>query len=174
MPRLQRLLGAVVLCACSGAFPAKPAQGQAGGCSRPAPGNHAGSCEALKSKDGEDSRHVGDVWIRCEETSGEHGTGGRGAAEFLATEGTEYWLEEVDRYLATLEKLRPPEEVKKLRREHGKWEKGLQAERDRAYKEAAEEYGEGSAAFYAGAWGELKVIRHRALELGCMIESSRK
>jgi hypothetical protein len=114
------------------------------------------------------------VWIRCEEASGEHGTGGRGAAEFIATEGTGYWLEEIDRYLATLEKRRTPEQAKKLRLEHDKWEKGLQAKRDRAHQDAAKEYGEGSAAVYAGAWGELKVIRHRALELGCMIESSRK
>jgi hypothetical protein len=175
MPSLRSLLAVLTFCLCGAAFSQNAAEGDVKKCKPPAPGNSAGSCEALKVKDVAESKHVGDVWIHCEDTSGEHGLGGLDAGMFLAQEARQYWWDEMDAYLARLEKLLPPEDFKKLKARHARWEKALSAAEESAYKAAEAEYPDGgTAVIYTGAWNALKINRDHALELGCMIESRRK
>jgi hypothetical protein len=175
MPILRNLLAAFTLCLSGLAFSQSSADSEIKKCALPVPGNFAGSCEALKVKDIAESKHAGDVWIHCEDTSGAHGLGGLDAAMFLAQDARQYWWDETDAYLTALAKLLPAAEFQKLKTQHVKWEEALGPAEQSAYEEAEAEYPDGGTiVIYTGAWNALRINRDHALKLGCMLESRRK
>lgn len=169
LPRSRLFLLSLLFGLAANAVAQKAEQNTSGTCIRPPVGSPNGSCGALKIFHITQSQHVGDQWSDCEEMSGKHGTAGYGVAAFFAEEARPYWNAEIAAYLSMLESSRSPKEYQRILVQQEAWSNQRPAQERRAMKNTGGEGG--TLAMYIGEGQVTQIARHRALILGCMVES---